>query len=350
MTHQKIDTNIGYFSRSLDKIRRSVALFCISLIIIATLPFFIPKLSAGWDLPSILQGLGIIMFCGLFIQIYHQGYTTRSGLVIFTADVGLLCLGIFRPDTDPIIAMFFFTPALIAYLFFKPKLALPVTIVSYIVLNYLFFNHFYSFSHPSATYILLTIIFAGIALLVGLHLVVSLRHNIEQELIQIAHSDALTGLPNRMHFESRMQQEIERCRMDMTPLCLALVDLDHFKQVNDNYGHDCGDEMLIHVANHLRMHVRAQDIICRFGGEEIMIIMPNTAIKSAIPILERVRRELQDADLIWKNHSLNITASIGCAELDSIHFCYESLFKEADENLYAAKMNGRNQIYSKLSA
>jgi len=342
------NTNIEYFARHIAKIRRNVALVCIFLIILATLPYILRQLSVGWDIAGGVQTFVLFMFVGLFIRIYRIGYSHPIGLLVLVADVILIGLGIFTPGTQSIIAMFFFTPLLIAYLFFPPRAALAVSLVSYIFLNGLFFQRFIGLEHPHMPYMISTIILAGIASVIGLHLVVGSRHDIERKLMEVAHSDALTGLPNRMYFESRIEQEIERSRREELPLCFALVDLDHFKNVNDTYGHDCGDRVLKHVASVLSGSVRTQDILCRIGGEELAIIMPNTTIEDALPTLERVRTSISECPVLWKNNTITVTASIGLSELSVQSSSYDTLYETADKNLYIAKENGRNQVVAQL--
>jgi len=344
MQRSDLDTNIEYFARHIAKIRRNVGLVCIFLIIVATVPYILRQFSVGWDIAGSVQTLVLIMFIGVFVRVFRVGYSHPIGSLILVADVVLIGLGIFTPGTQPIIVMFFFTPPLIAYLFFPPGVALTVSLTSYICLNGLFFQRFIGAEHPHITYVFSTIIFAGIAFVIGLHLVVASRRDIERKLMEVAHLDALTGLPNRMHFESRIDQEIERSRREELPLCFGIVDLDHFKNVNDTYGHDCGDMVLKHVATVLSGSLRAQDILCRFGGEEMVIVMPNTTIEDALPSLERVRASISDCPVLWKGNTITVTTSIGVSELSMPSSSYDALFVTADKNLYIAKENGRNQV------
>lgn len=344
MDQNFLDTNIDYFSRHLEKIRKWSALFCISLIIIATLPFLLITLQTGWGVASLIQSV-VILFCvGLFQDIYRHGYRAFAGRLILFADVALIATGLIRPDSYPSIVMFFFTPPLIAYLFFRPKHALITTIVSYCFLNSLYLYRYNDFSTASAQYELFTIFFSGIAFIVGLHLIVISRHRVERKLMQVAHSDALTGIPNRMHFESRIVQEINRCQREGKTLCLALVDVDHFKKINDQYGHDVGDKMLVHIASVLESGLRIEDIQCRFGGEEFVIIMTNTHLTEAIGTLERARNKIEQVPLNLGGQSITATVSIGCAELNTTTYAYDVLFDEVDKRLYNAKDNGRNRV------
>jgi predicted signal transduction protein with EAL and GGDEF domain len=210
------------------------------------------------------------------IFIYRKGCFLVFGVFIYLADVALIAAGVFKPDAHLITAICFFAPALVPYLFFKPNYAFFTATASYVGLSYFYLQIFFGDGHPYYSYAPTLIISQGIANLVSLHLVGSSRHAIEKKLMDLAHSDALTGLPNRLHFESRIEQEIERCKREYLPLCFSIIDLDFFKQVNDKHGHDCGDMVLIHVANLLTNAVRAQDIACRLGGEELVIIMHST--------------------------------------------------------------------------
>lgn len=159
------------------------------------------------------------------------------------------------------------------------------------------------------------------------------------QLARMALSDGLTGLYNRSYFDATMEKEMARSLRSKKPLSLLLLDLDHFKQINDTLGHLAGDKVLAAVASVLREQSRISDTVCRYGGEEFAIILPETPRAQAQLVAERIRRAVSALQ-----QELQVTASIGinCAE-KAEDLVAEALFAGADAALYAAKRNGRNR-------
>jgi len=162
-------------------------------------------------------------------------------------------------------------------------------------------------------------------------------------LKRLNESDALTLLHNRRHLQHRLPAEIQRARRGRRPLSVAMMDLDRFKDVNDTHGHDVGDEVLATAADRMRRVSRGSDVVCRWGGEEFLAIFPETNLKSAGRIAERIRESVGDAPISTAAGPLPVTISIGVAALvrdDDEH----TLVKRADKNLYTAKRGGRNKV------
>lgn len=158
-----------------------------------------------------------------------------------------------------------------------------------------------------------------------------------------AESDFLTGCMNRRRFDEELGQEIRRSQRQKYPLTLALMDLDHFKRINDSFGHLIGDAALQHFASVLRGHIRQTDRFARIGGEEFALLMPDTSPAAAMPLIERLRQSIADAPLpLASGASLSVTASIGVANLCFLDD-HDALFQRADNAMYEAKSSGRNQ-------
>ena len=165
------------------------------------------------------------------------------------------------------------------------------------------------------------------------------------ELERLAMTDELTGVSNRRHFLSRLESERQRALRYRHNASLAMLDLDYFKQVNDRYGHPAGDEVLRHFAGQLRCHMRCEDVIGRFGGEEFALLMPETAPSGAQAVLERIRQALAQARLDSIAPGFGYTFSAGVAELiltEPPSACNRWIH-EADQALYLAKAGGRNR-------
>jgi len=154
--------------------------------------------------------------------------------------------------------------------------------------------------------------------------------------------DPLTQLPNRLAFEERMRYEMASWRRYGLPLSMVIWDIDFFKKINDNYGHKSGDKALIVISQLLSKHCRQTDFLARFGGEEFIMLLPNTDAQSALGVAEKLRVNLEKANFRASGNLISITMSCGISQLlegDSS----ESIFERADKALYKAKQNGRNQ-------
>lgn len=155
--------------------------------------------------------------------------------------------------------------------------------------------------------------------------------------------DGLTELFNRHWLDLMLPRQVERSRRSHEPLCLVMLDIDHFKQVNDEFGHPVGDEVIRQVARGLRGHVRALDLPARYGGEEFVLICPDTTADAARALAERLRRAIADNPVSAGPHRLSITVSCGIAELQGGESA-ESLVRRTDDALYRAKRSGRNRV------
>lgn len=160
-----------------------------------------------------------------------------------------------------------------------------------------------------------------------------------------AEVDGLTGLGNRAAFNKRWAEKVSEFQRYKTPLSIAMVDADHFKRINDTYGHPAGDEVLQGVAQMLQNESRAADVVCRYGGEEFAVIMPGTGPREAAAVAERIRASI--GAVSWPRHPESpVTVSIGLAGTDTSApgVTAEQWLELADRNLYTAKHQGRNRV------
>lgn len=165
-----------------------------------------------------------------------------------------------------------------------------------------------------------------------------------QELTILATTDALTGLLNRAEFDRKASQEICRLQGTGMPICLILADVDHFKAINDAYGHYEGDRILVEVAAILTRTLGSTDIIGRFGGEEFVVLLPGHSVDMGVQVAERLRSALCDP-IARGEHAVNVTASFGVAGLDiALTDALSQAFRAADQALYQAKNDGRNCV------
>jgi diguanylate cyclase (GGDEF)-like protein len=160
----------------------------------------------------------------------------------------------------------------------------------------------------------------------------------------LSQTDGLTQLFNRSHWQSCLQAEYKRWQRSQNPSCLVMLDIDHFKRINDSYGHMVGDEVIKHISKLITMCARETDISGRYGGEEFAILLADTDLDSGQIFAERLRVEVEQAIVKYNDIDINYTISIGIAQVDSSMKTYEAWIESSDSALYFSKENGRNRI------
>jgi diguanylate cyclase (GGDEF)-like protein len=181
-----------------------------------------------------------------------------------------------------------------------------------------------------------------------------------QRTLELGYQDGLTNAYNRRYFDERLKHEVDRCIRRKTDLVCLFIDVDFFKKINDQHGHQVGDEVLVRLVALMSEQVRSSDIVARYGGEEFAVILPDTGIQRAHEVAERIRSKVESQKLTIDDHTLGITVSIGLASLSQIKYQEGSkaqgvshidtenidqlLLGKADEALYQAKQTGRNQV------
>jgi diguanylate cyclase (GGDEF)-like protein/PAS domain S-box-containing protein len=168
------------------------------------------------------------------------------------------------------------------------------------------------------------------------------RH--ELELKDLAEKDGLTQLYNRRYFTDIIQRTYALYCRDKSPFCILMIDIDFFKAVNDDFGHDGGDKLLIALSNLFKESIRDIDVLARYGGEEFILLLPNSTTEGAFIVAERIRRATESFILAHGNKEISVTLSIGIGESLLNDSSYEQVIKRADTALYDAKTSGRNKV------
>jgi len=221
-----------------------------------------------------------------------------------------------------------------------------IFIIGYVVFLVVEWN---AFNDPSCLIVPFIFFFGAVFVL----LTSSLAMQTARDLLRISRlerenvTDPLTHIYNRRHFDRRLADEINRAHRYGSPLVLFMVDVDHFKKINDKYGHDVGDKVLKKISSLLQKNVRNTDVIARYGGEEIAIIAPETKIEVASILGERLREAIETEILVRANNKhddIRATVSIGIAELGKDIHQNDQFVKCADTALYKAKESGRNRV------
>jgi diguanylate cyclase (GGDEF)-like protein len=160
---------------------------------------------------------------------------------------------------------------------------------------------------------------------------------------EYAYTDPLTEIPNRRFYYERLLQELSRARRSNRPLTLALIDLDLFKEINDDAGHRGGDQVLKFFAQFVRENLRQEDVVCRIGGDEFAVILPETPSTKATIVFNRIRQKLEQMEISIGRARVSVSFSCGLAEFRP-EYLAEDLIEEADHSLYSAKATGRNRV------
>jgi len=167
----------------------------------------------------------------------------------------------------------------------------------------------------------------------------------KEELIILASTDSMTKLYNRRYFSTTSVHIINLAKRDKTDTSVIMIDIDKFKAINDTYGHQVGDDVIILLAQKLQDYARHSDIVCRYGGEEFVLLLPETSIEGALVIAEKIRLHVENMSVEAGEHQLKFTVSIGISQInikDDINI--ESALHRADTALYEAKTSGRNRV------
>lgn len=160
---------------------------------------------------------------------------------------------------------------------------------------------------------------------------------------ELIRHDALTGALNRKGLEEAIEREVSRMQRDGSNLCVALLDIDNFKKLNDTHGHEVGDDALVHLATVIRKSLRPQDTLARFGGEEFVVLLTGTGINDSVTVMQRVQRDLTRSFFLHQNEKILITFSCGVAELTQ-NEDPKIAIKRADQAMYLAKRSGKNKV------
>jgi diguanylate cyclase (GGDEF)-like protein len=165
------------------------------------------------------------------------------------------------------------------------------------------------------------------------------------ELTELASVDTLTKTHTRRYFIQRTEIELSRAKRHSHPLSFIILDLDYFKNINDEYGHLAGDAMLQDIARICEAKIRSIDLLGRFGGEEFMLLLPETDLEGAIFVAERIRKTIEETKFTYENNIMSMTVSLGVTGADKITGQgFDILLKCGDRALYKAKANGRNRV------
>lgn len=184
----------------------------------------------------------------------------------------------------------------------------------------------------------------NICKVIWLSINITQKKMLQLELEKQAKTDALTGAYNRRFLYDEIKKEFSRFQRYKTPFSFVSMDIDQFKMINDNHGHDIGDSILKHISTVTSNSIRKNDVFARFGGEEFVVLLPNTRLNDGRLVAEKIRNKIHSNPLLQGNTEIPYTASIGVSQVIKEDECYEAIIKRADKALYQSKQAGRNRV------
>jgi diguanylate cyclase (GGDEF)-like protein len=167
---------------------------------------------------------------------------------------------------------------------------------------------------------------------------------LQQQFKRLSFIDTLTGIPNRRYIEAKLEESVEQARLEGSYMACVMLDIDHFKQINDSYGHKGGDHVLKEIAKVFKLHKRSNDLIGRYGGEEFLMLYINVNPGDAMAFCERLRKSVEETSFRFGDQNINVTVSVGCTIFNPINGdSVDGIIEKADQALYMAKEGGRNR-------
>ena len=310
------------------------------------------------------SAFSVALFLVICVRMTKDGHFATSTLIVASEVMicslfSTLCLGIncgFSLYNIAIISAFFYLTFVIEPFKKRESISFLLSLLAVVcfVLNYVitqFVTPFYTLYSPVWQHI-----FYGVNMFVTFLMIISFNYLFiweiklnqktlaaqNKQLDIMAHQDPLTHLLNRRCMNEQLNESLRNLKIKGKRFSLVLCDIDDFKKVNDTYGHDAGDLILITVAQTISQNVRTEDAVCRWGGEEILILI-NDPVETASTMAERIRKKIQETSTNFEGHTIHITMTFGIAE--SIPgYRIEQIIQLADEKLYQGKRNGKNRV------
>ncbi|MGM0768169.1 MAG: GGDEF domain-containing protein [Pseudomonadota bacterium] len=290
----------------------------------------------------------------------------------------LLFVGVFRLRTSPHLQRWIYGYLITLFAFFLAIMVLPDASVSAFVwvlmmpvLAYLLLGkreglilsapfmlvgagiYFIHLGQVDSAYLvidLLNMVLCAALMLAFIHLYEVRREEAEQRLVEMAQTDFLTGLANRSSFQSTLGRTIAECDRSGSGFALVIMDIDHFKVVNDTLGHDAGDHVLRDIAERLSERLRGTDFVARLGGEEFGLILRDVKSPAAYELMDELRQRIAERELVYGEVRIRVTASFGIAQWPEHGRHADTLFRVADRCLYSGKSAGRNRVARPVTA
>lgn len=265
-------------------------------------------------------------------------------IIIITILPMILALFVFRDGASTFVWSLYIIPNYLIFLHYSNWTAAIITNLAYTILE-IVSQHYFLAPEISENMLLIVLVLVPLIHSIIFFILASYRikfKKVNDQLIDLVEHDSLTGIYNRRYFDRSIEKYVAAFASKRNPFQLIMFDIDHFKKINDTYGHPCGDYVLKELTRVFTNEVRSMDVCTRIGGEEFAILLPNTNAEEGAIIAHRIRKSIEELQLVYNNTIIPVTISIGVAT-----YCggaLNDLIDKADTALYKAKNNGRNQV------
>ncbi len=314
-----------------------------------------------------VTGVALVVFACL--QILNGFWWVGAGELAASA---LLFFGVWRLQVTPFLQQWIYAYLVLLFSFFLIIMVLPeasvsafvwvlmIPVLAYLLLGkheglilslpfmlvgaFIYYLHLGDVGSPKVLIDLLNLVLCAVLMLTFIHVYEQRREEAEQRLVQMAQTDALTGLANRSSFRATLNRTIAECERSSTEFALVIMDIDHFKVVNDTFGHDAGDRVLQSIGLRLTERLRATDSVGRLGGEEFGLILRDVKFGTAFELMDELRQRIADCQLSYGDARIRVTASFGIAQWPEHGRNAETVLRMADRGLYTGKRAGRNCV------
>lgn len=307
----------------------------------------------GFAILNITQGvfhlaaleLAVSAFALALIYILPRSHNIQPWSLLYLLVLySMLVAVLLTPGLSNKVFVWFFLIPVLAHFLHGRHYGMPLSLMLLAIAWFLYYQ--YHFHDPELLAIVgfTNVVACSLVLTGGVYAYESAREQAEERLHRIASTDSLTGLPNRKHLRELLDGTLADAKDSSSTFSLLTLDLDHFKAINDEYGHDLGDQVLRAVADVMRQRLRAADTPARWGGEEFLILLPETDLTGAQRVAESIRQAIGSLELTADQSSVRVTTSIGIVRFPQDGQTIRELLVTADNRLYHAKHQGRNKV------
>ncbi|MGB1297135.1 MAG: GGDEF domain-containing protein [Psychrobium sp.] len=257
----------------------------------------------------------------------------------------LILYALYLPETSKSMFVWILAFPIVSYLLLGKKAGFLVSVLFLMTALIIYHVKFLTMQGSVDIAESLNVVFSSALMISFAHVYEKNRESNEVRLLELAGTDSLTGVPNRLKLYESYSQWLKQLKCDQpTPMSVALIDLDHFKTINDKYGHSAGDEALRHVANFIRAKMPPNALLARIGGEEFTLKITGKELAQCCDFINDLRKELNDSPLVHEGKVIKITFSAGIATYGEDGTSLDALLACADKRLYIAKRQGRNRV------
>ncbi len=295
----------------------------------------------------LLAGLELMVSAFLFFGARRITTSTRLHPWIYGYLIAAFSFFIYiivMPEASPSAFVWIFIMPILSYLLLGRVAGFFLAVPFMLTGGYVFYLQLEALDSARVVIDLLNPAFCGVLTLLFMHVYETRRAEAQDKLVLLAETDALTGLSNRSSFRHTLERVINESRRSQARFALVLMDIDHFKRVNDSLGHDAGDEILRHLGKCLRARLRSTDHVGRLGGEEFGLILRDVGVQDAYRLANELRERIANTPAHYEGKPVPITASLGIAYWPADAERLNELYQIADQRLYLGKKSGRNRV------